>query len=210
MPNTSKHHQTPLKKIILKLPCQKSPRHFWTPCFGLFGLLTLHKSHNPMFRDHLPACQPSRHLLVFEGRDEHTVGKNLRRLLNVSRMGGTCTGHADVKVDIAVRLAGVRIWMDLGCFPLQFSRFFQLFSQGFRCSTEAQIFFGLGDVWQFLSHQVAPEVHQLGRQRQGATGRRAVWILGVKASPRKLDVSSMNLTSLISRNYSKPFAKNRN
>lgn len=128
MPNTSKHHQTPLKKIILKLPCQKSPRHFWTPCFGLFGLLTLHKSHNPMFRDHLPACQPSRHLLVFEGRDEHTVGKNLRRLLNVSRMGGTCTGHADVKVDIAVRLAGVRIWMDLGCFPLQFSRFFQLFS----------------------------------------------------------------------------------
>ena len=106
----------------------------------------------------------------------NTVGKNLR-LLTVSGIGGTCTGHADVKVDIAVRLAGVRIWMDLGCFPFNFPA---CFPQKFRCSSEAQIFFGLGDVWQFLSHQVAPEVHQLGRQRQGATGRRAVWILGAK------------------------------
>ena len=116
-------------------------------------------------------------------------GKKSPTTLDVSGIGGTCTGHADVKVDIAVRLAGVFLQ-----FRPQISGVFvhPFFPQGF---------FGLGDVRQLLSHQVAPEVHQLGRQRQGATGV-MVWILefGVKASPPKLEVGFRSLMSLISLN----------
>lgn len=177
-------------------------RHFWMPCFGLFGLLTLHKSHNPMFRDHLPACQPSTcvaltcfflckvffrrssGIQVFEGRDEHTT-------LDVSGIGGTCTGHADVKVDIAVRLAAAGIWMDLGCFPLNFLVFSSFFPQGYvrpkgRFSSALAMY---GSSFPTKSHQKCTSLAGNARVRL-AEVLFGFW-----------EPSSMNLTSLISRNY---------